>query len=62
VRVFVKDGSVSANVAGLVAFLLGNGGYSTGRKTSGAGSDELGKAADEFEFGIGGDEGEFVLE
>ena len=62
VRVFVEDGSVGSNVARLVAFLLGDGGDAAGGETGSAGADEFGEATDEFKFGMGGDQGEFVLE
>ena len=62
VRVFVENGSVGPNVACRVAFLLSDGSDATGGETGGAGADEFGEAADEFEFGVGGDEREFVVE
>lgn len=42
-RVLVEHGSVSANVACLITFLLANGGNAAGREACGAGTNKFGK-------------------
>jgi len=54
VGVLVENGAVGADVAGGDALLLADGGDAAGREAGGAGADELGEAADELEFGLGG--------
>lgn len=50
VGVLVKDGAVSADVAGLVALLLADGRDTARGQTGGAGADKLGRLADELEL------------
>ena len=61
-RVFVKDTAVRADVAGLVVLLFADGCHAARREPRGAGADELGETAAEFEFGFGGVQVEFGLE
>ncbi len=49
-------------MAGLVALLDRDGSDTAGRETSGAGSNEFGEAADEFQFRLGCRNAELVLE
>lgn len=58
VRVAVEDGAVGADVAGGDALFLADGGDAAGGEAGGAGADELGEAAAELEFGLGGADGE----
>ena len=62
VGVLVEDGAVGADVAGLVALLLADGGDAAGREAGGAGADQLGSAADELELGAVGADVELGLE
>jgi len=54
VGVLVEDGAIGADVAGGYALLLADSGDTAGGKAGSAGADELGEAADELEFGLGG--------
>ena len=49
-------------MAGLVAFLGGDSGDAAGGETGCASADEFSEATDEFEFGVGWDDAELVLE
>jgi len=60
VRVAVEDGAVGADVAGVDALLLADGGDAAGREAGGARADQLGQAAAELEFGFRGPDGEGV--
>merc|ERR1712093_381559 len=61
-RVLVEDRSVCSDVASLVVFLERDGGHTTGGKTCGAGTDQLGETTDEFQLWARGRDAEFVLE
>jgi hypothetical protein len=61
VRVLVEDGSVGANVAGLVTFLLADGGNATGRKASCARANQFGQTTNELQLWGSSAEAEFVL-
>lgn len=50
VRVLVKYGAVSADVAGLVVLLLADGGDAACRQAGSSGADELSRSADELEL------------
>lgn len=60
VRVAVEDGAVGADVAGVDALLLADGGDAAGREAGGARADQLGQAAAELEFGFRRPDGERV--
>ena len=50
VRVLVEDGAVSADMAGLVALLLADGGNTASREAGSTSADELSRPADELEL------------
>lgn len=54
VGILVEDGTVSTNVASLVALLLANGGHTTCRETGGSGANQLSKPTDKLKLGAGG--------
>lgn len=62
VRVLVEDGTIGADVAVMVVLLLADGSNTTGRETSGARTNKLGKAANELALGSRGGNVELVAE
>jgi hypothetical protein len=62
VGVFAEERAVGADVAFFPFLLLGDGGDAAGGQSRGAGADQLGEAADQGEFVLGGVEGEGGLE
>jgi hypothetical protein len=62
VRVLVEDRSVGTNVARLIPLLRSDCCNTTRRQASRASSNQLGQAADEFEFGVGSGQAKFILE
>jgi hypothetical protein len=51
VRILVEDGTIRANMAGLVVLLRANGCNTAGRETGGTGTDELGESSNELQLG-----------
>lgn len=62
VGVLVEDGTVGADVAIIVVLLLADGSNTTGREASGARTNKLSKAANEFALGSRGGNVELVAE
>lgn len=62
VRVLVEHGAVGANVRGLIALLLADGGDAAGGQTGGSGTDKLGGPADKLQLGQVGPEIQLVEE